>query len=125
MIAGFLHGAISVRDIFRTLDFYCGLLGFRYLFHLCDDAGNPKTFYTQLGENQYLEIFLSKECFGCQRRATPETLPYGYHHLSLTVPDLTDLEQRLAQGGIFPEYRENARLWVRDPDGNLLEFVEQ
>lgn len=125
MIAGFLHGAISVRDIFRSLDFYCGLLGFRYLFHLCDDEGNPKTFYTQLGDNQYLEIFLRKERFGCQKHAAPETLPYGYHHLSLTVPNLADVEQRLARGGISLERREKARLWVRDPDGNLLEFVEQ
>lgn len=123
MITGLLHWAISASNIWNTLDFYCGILGFHYLFHLNDEKGDPKTFYTRLGESQYLEIFLSRERFGCQPMAAEHSVPYGYHHLTLVVPDLPAAQQRLLQGNYPIEGCQESRLWVRDPDGNLLELV--
>ena len=131
MITGLLHPAFSVSDIDKALDFYCDALGFRYLFVLRDETGKPKTFYMEVGENQYLELFLSREQFGAQKRTETETLPYGYHHLTLSVSDLSEAEARLRAFGdcvcrpaeTDPE-TGHRRLWARDPDGNLLEFVE-
>ena len=60
MVRGLLHVAISVTDIRRTLDFYCGILGFTHLFDINDEQGKPKTFYTLVKEGQYFEIFLSR-----------------------------------------------------------------
>ena len=124
MVKGFLHAAISVTDIRKALFFYCDTLGFTYLFDILDEQGKPKTFYTRVNESQYFEIFLSKPQFGVQKTTKPDSFPYAYHHMTVYTPSLEVLEQRLAANDI-PFTREAGCIWVRDPDGNLLQFTEK
>lgn len=123
MVKGLLHAAISVSDIDRALSFYCDTLGFRHLFDINDEFGKPKTFYTQVNDTQYFEIFLSKPQFGEQVHAEPDTFPYGFHHLTVHTPSLDELEARLlaAQAKV---QRDEQCIWTRDPDGNLIRFTE-
>lgn len=124
MIDGVLHYAFSTADITRTLDFYCGLLGFEYLFELLDENGKPKTFYTRLNRTQFFEFFLSRERFGAQPETRPGSYPCGFHHVCLRVADLNAVAERLtAASHAFT--RDGAGLWTTSPDGDLLRIVPE
>jgi hypothetical protein len=55
----------------------------------------------------------------------------GYNHIAITVDDVTKHYKRFKRkryGGLKAEIKENdtvKMLMVRDPDGNLLELVEE
>ena len=124
MIDGVLHYAVSSADIACMLDFYCGLLGFTYLFELLDENGKPKTFYTSLNRTQFFEVFLSRERFGAQPETQPGAYPYGFHHVCLRVADLDVVAARLtAAAHAFT--RDGAGLWTTSPDGDLLRLVPE
>lgn len=123
MIVRMVHAALSVRDMETALDFYRSVLGFPVLFRLSDDAGRPKTVYLEVCRGQYLELFYSRAPFGETRRAEPDEIPYGYHHLSFLCSSLREAEERLLAAGV-PCRREPDGLFFRDPEGNLLRFRE-
>ncbi len=128
MIDGILHYAFSTADIEKTLDFYCRLLGFKFLFHLNDESGKPKTFYTRLGKTQFFEFFLSKEKFGRQPETCPGKYLYGYHHASICVENLDEMEQSLKKENyLYTRDREGdcPSLWTRSPDGDLLRIYQK
>ena len=124
MVKGLLHVAISVTDIRRTLEFYCDVLGFQHLFDINDEQGKPKTFYTLVKDDQYFEIFLSKPHFGAQYPTQPREGQYGFHHFTVYAHDLGELEGKLEKAGV-EAVAESGRLWVRDPDENLIEFIQK
>ena len=137
------HIGICVSDWKRSLAFYHDVLGFRYVSEM-DIKGEPSETLLQLGDVELHVVYLEREGVRIEllhyaspgHRGDGGTRPMnrlGLTHLSLRVEDLDDLLGELRQQGIdvLEDTRidiEQARakaIFIADPDGTLIELVEQ
>ncbi len=122
--------AICVKDLEKSMNFYCGILGLQRVDALCHLPGNPKAVWLKAGET-YLSL-ISAENPG---EALPVTTgvglyPQGFHHQCFSVENieafykevsvLTCRIERTLQVGTDG----NRQFWLRDPDGYPVEFME-
>lgn len=141
MIHGIDHTAISVPDIQRALDFYCGVLGFQRVF----EAGWPVG-ATPLDTLVGLRDSSSKVAmigFGSTRielfeyatpapRAQDPRRPvsdHGYTHICLRVSGIRDEYARLRKAGMTfnsepVDLGPDVCVYGRDPFGNTIELIE-
>jgi lactoylglutathione lyase len=121
-VSELIHTCYRISDIDRSVEFY-GKLGFEELRRLPigDEAIN--VFLGLPGDGARLELTYN---FGVDRYE----IGTGYGHIAITVDDLDDTLERLADAGIAPEkapysIREGgSRLcFVRDPDGYRIELI--
>jgi lactoylglutathione lyase len=122
-IEGIAHIAFRVRDMQKSLDFYCNLLGFKHAFTLRNDEGKPQIEYLKAGDNQFIELFYGDP-------AGPRVTPRATNnHICLSVADIHETARALEDRGIelvIPvRGREGAnwQCWCRDPDENYIEFM--
>jgi glyoxylase I family protein len=121
------HASIMASDAVKAAQFYCGLLG---LQPLPRPDGPIKGFWLQVGDAQ-VHIVEGKV----------ETPPLTEHrkamegrglagHFALEVEDASAAGEFLTQAGYPPlgELLERPNgsksVFVRDPDGNLVEFIQ-
>ncbi|MBD2844786.1 VOC family protein [Paenibacillus sp. IB182496] len=125
MIKGIGHTAYVVEDMERSLDFYCGVLGFKQAFELKDNADKPWIVYIQVAGLQFIELF-----YGGQHRPEPQPRQIGFNHLCLEVEDIQQIAAHLRERGVtldaLPQQGKdrNWQCWARDPDGNRIEFMQ-
>src|SRR5687768_3568774 len=119
------HVAIRVKDVERSLAFYCGKLGLVEMFRLNRDNGDLWLIYVRIADDQYLEIF--PDATGDEAPG-PDT--NGLNHVCLTVLDIEQTVRRLEEVWV-PLFRPlklgadgNRQAWVQDPDGNRIEIME-
>ena len=124
-IEGIAHVGYTVRDMEKSLQFYCDGLGFQKKFLLKNREGQPWIIYLEIAPKQFLELFYN---LGQMQSAPAEYL--GYRHLSLEVTGIKELEADLRAKGIAVrvpprlERDHTWQMWVDDPDGNPIEFHE-
>jgi lactoylglutathione lyase len=126
MITGIAHVAFRIKDLDRSLDFYCRQLGFREAFRL-EREGRPSPWivYLWIAPGQFLELFP-----GGEGDAPPRGPGTGYNHFCLLVDDLQAALADLASRGVpIPgapvEGRDtNLQYWLTDPDGNAIELMQ-
>jgi glyoxylase I family protein len=143
MILGIEHTALSVPDIDRALDFYCGVLGFALEWRAGWPKGSPrlddlvgfrdsaaKVAMVALGGTR-IEIFEFEP--GQARPQDPDrpVSDHGIAHIGLLVEGVEEEYERLRNVGV----RFNAPpadvgggsvcAYGRDPFGNVLEIREQ
>lgn len=124
-ITGYGHVALKVHDLDRTLDFYCGKLGFEEMLRLDDDSGEVWLVYLRITDDQYLEIFP-----GAEGETAPGWDANGMNHMCWTVDDLDATVDAVTGAGIpltaaISTGRDgNRQAWFRDPDGNRIELME-
>jgi catechol 2,3-dioxygenase-like lactoylglutathione lyase family enzyme len=144
-VGGLDHIAITVSDTQRSLDFYCGLLGLRQVEqHALAGEDIDKANGIKAGRAQstrlaapdtpgilidLLEYFeLSKDS------AVAQLGRVGSTHFCLSVTDLPAFSDELGEKGVeFISEPVNFKLehgsvtvvFLRDPDGNFVELVEQ
>ncbi len=121
---------LCVRDIQRSLRFWCGLLGFRVLY----DRPAERFAYLERGG---VEIML-EEVGARSWLVAPLEAPFGRGmNLQIAVEDVQPLLDALGRAG-WPLYREAEDRWygagaqevgqrqflVQDPDGYLLRFAQ-
>jgi catechol 2,3-dioxygenase-like lactoylglutathione lyase family enzyme len=126
MIQGLGHIAFMVRDMEKALNFYCDILGFKFVFELKFADGTPRLVYVKAGPSQFIELFYG---------ATKERYPFerdrvGYYHFSLQVDDIYEVAKSITDKG-YPLMTEikigddgNHQFWVKDPDGTAIEFMQ-
>lgn len=123
----YAHVCYRINEIDRSLEFYCGALGFKELkrYPIRDEAVNIYV-APEGSESTPLELTFN---FG---RTEPYELGTGYGHIAYHVDDLDGTLERLAAIGVQPEkppysIREGgSRLcFVRDPDGYRIELIEK
>ncbi len=123
----YAHVCYRINEIDRSLEFYCGALGFKELkrYPIRDEAINIYV-APEGSENTPLELTFN---YG---RTEPYELGTGYGHIAYHVEDLDGTLERLAAIGVQPEkapysIREGgSRLcFVRDPDGYRIELIEK
>jgi len=124
MIRRIAHTAFVVKDMEKSLHFYCNVLGFKRHFNL-DLEGKPWIVYLKISDNQFLELF-----YGGETNNEVSMNTVGYNHLCLEVDDIHEIANYLKKNGLTLDVEPkqgldlNYQCWVRDPDGNRIEFMQ-
>ncbi|HEX4215277.1 MAG TPA: VOC family protein [Candidatus Dormibacteraeota bacterium] len=127
MITAIGHVAFRISDLDRSLDFYCGRLGFEEAFRLERDGEvSPWIVYLQLAPGQFIELFPGGE----GTEAPARSRRTGYNHFCLVVDDLPATLAELRSRGLAVEGEPkqgmdgNWQYWIDDPDGNAVELMQ-
>lgn len=127
----FHHVAVSVDDISESILFY-GQFGFRPVLEYVDPDGRFEVAHLKLG-NAFLEIWKYRQYVAAPQSASKLStdLPrIGWKHLALQVASLEEVMTMLSARGIpvvvAPRIGNTgvSYLFVKDPSGNLVEFLE-
>ena len=120
MIKGFAHEGLYTTDFEGMTKFYCDGLGFEHAFDYDTPEGEKWLRFIRVAPGQYIELIYRDV----------EPLSGHYAHLSLEVDDYKEHVKQLEAKGI-PLFREptqgapkNWTWWVKDPDGNKIEFMQ-
>lgn len=142
MIHGIDHTALSVPDMDRALEFYCGVLGFEVemnagwpsgakplddLVGLRDSAS--KVAMIALGDTR-IELFQYQNPVGKPQDPERPVSDHGIVHLCLRVSDIQAEYERLEAAGVRfnsdPVFLgKETCVYGRDPFGNVLELLEK
>jgi catechol 2,3-dioxygenase-like lactoylglutathione lyase family enzyme len=106
------HASIRIQDLGRSRRFYEELLGFRRAER--PDMGFPGEWYG-LGEGQLHLIQLPKQGQG---------IDPSDPHFAVDVEDLEATKRVLVESGV-PYVELPGAIWVRDPDGYVVELREK
>lgn len=117
----FLHCRIRVRDIEKSVNFYCDLFGFRKLRESTSPAGNRLAFLELPGNNTLIEL--------CYQPNSPDfDFPEDIFHFAFSVPDLHEFRKRWEPAGIefWPEEGpvNDHFYFIDDPDGYEVEVIK-
>ena len=124
---GIAHAAFKVTDMDKALRFYTQGLGFTQKFLLKDDNGRPWITYLEIVPGTFLELFYDYDGLSAQSQNDGHI---GYLHLSIEVADIEGLRRELLARGVtldseITRGKDNSdQLWISDPDGNRIEFME-
>jgi lactoylglutathione lyase len=146
-IVGARHAGITVSDLDRSLEFYCGKLGMELLWRrlyeereIAEIVGVPEATGFDIAmlrvPGSELEVELL-EYKGCERRSgSSRSCDYGTGHFAVFVQDIDGLHSDLASRGVAfrsegpVEMSAGANsggksLYSLDPDGYVIEFHER
>ena len=120
-ITGIHHATLLVKDCERSLSFYRDVLGLS-VDTVGPGLGFPGAWLDVCGQQIHLMELLSPDF-------SYEHLEHGGRdrHIALAVDRIGWVTERLDTAGIPYTKSRSGRiaLFCRDPDGNVLEFVEQ
>ncbi|MEK8128253.1 VOC family protein [Paenibacillus filicis] len=126
MIKGIGHSAYTVKDMDKSLHFYCDILGFKKIFELRKpDTNEPWIQYLKVCEGQFIELF-----YGGEKQVEVDGKTVGYAHLCLEVYDIHEIANHLKSQGVTLDVEPkqgldfNYQCWAKDPDGNRIEFMQ-
>lgn len=113
-----LHAALLVTDLERAKAFYSGVLGLKEKKrHTFNFAGA----WYDLGDAELHLMVTDMKLPDGQDR------PHRDFHVAFEIEDFEETRRSIIESGI--EYREGrsglAQLFVRDPDGNLIELQKR
>lgn len=120
-LGGILHASVIVSDTQRALAFYHGVLGLPVLANR-PDLGYPGA-WLGVGDQQIHLLELPNP-----DPMTGRPLHGGRdRHIAIAVDGFQQLVQQLELHGLVFTLSKSGRaaLFVRDPDGNALEFIAQ
>jgi lactoylglutathione lyase len=132
------HTGQAVSDPERSMRFYREVLGFKYWYQVSpDDAGVGKlcglppplgvtAYYLKL-DGFVLEL-MHYSAPGAAAPYRPRTMNEpGLTHLSISVPDIRATARKAAEfgGEIVEESDLGMALMIRDPDGQLIELLDE
>lgn len=106
------HVSVRIRDLGRSRAFYEGLLGLERAPR--PDLGLPGAWYG-IGASQ-LHLIESEKSFDGIDPTDP--------HFALEVPSVAAVKQELEARSVPYLALGDAQLWIRDPDGNVVEICE-
>lgn len=129
MLLGFEHIGMTVSQMDRSLDFYCGLLGLRLALRRTT-AGGELAFLDAGGG--MLEMAAPAQDVA-RFRDVPNS-EAGLRHLTFAYDDVDAMIEQLEASGVEiverPRRAYNTEMisrvaFVRDPDGILVELIER
>lgn len=128
-LLGLEHVGMTCRDVDRTVDFYCGLLGLKLALRKASPDGEVIFLDTGAG---MLEIACPTADITRSRDVPPHEA--GVRHITFAYDDVDAMVARLNAVGIeaiegprpafFNEMLRRVA-FVRDPDGIIVELVER
>jgi lactoylglutathione lyase len=125
-ISQIAHWALKVHDLERSLAFYRDTLGFKEMMRInYPETGKLMLVYLRVTDTQYVELFPDGR--GDQAPTENDT---SMHHVCLQVDSIAATAEALRKLGV-PLFRDpklgldgNNQCWIKDPDGNRIEFME-
>jgi catechol 2,3-dioxygenase len=115
------HVHLKVADIQRSLDFYCGVLGFELMARMGDEAA----FISAGGYHHHIAVNTWESKGG----SPPQPGTTGLYHTAIRYPSrpaLADALRRLIAAGIpltgASDHGVSEALYLRDPDDNGVEL---
>ena len=125
-ITGYSHLALNVSDMEKSLEFYCGVLGFVRAFEIPHPETGAKWIEYLYGQRgQFLELF-----YGGTEYTEYADCNIGFSHICLETDDIQETARKIQEAGLeleFPVKKgcdENWQCWVRDPDRNRIEIMQ-
>jgi glyoxylase I family protein len=113
------HVSFRVDDLEKSLEFYCGLLGF-------DRVERPEMdFVGAWLQNHDIQVHLLQLPVD-DKTGTPATAPVGKaNHVAFTVDNLAEMREYLEQSGVPVGSGDQSlpQFFVQDPTGNVIEFT--
>lgn len=115
------HVHLKVADLERSLEFYCGVLG----FELTQRYGTQAAFVSAGGYHHHLGLNTWESLGG----SPPTAGATGLYHVAILYPTrraLADAFRRLVEAGVpldgASDHGVSEALYLRDPDGNGVEL---
>ncbi len=127
MIKDIAHIALNPLDMDRSVEYFERVFGWKKVFELHHDNGEPWIVYLKICKGHFLELF-----HGAQNDHdnSVDFKRTGYNHLCVTVGNIRKTLQEIYDKGYIkspePEIEKslNRNLWLFDPDGNGIELQE-
>jgi glyoxylase I family protein len=134
------HIGVCVSDMERSKQFYCGVLGFRYVRELRVE-GEPSDTLLRLSGVKVHAVYIERDGFQLEllhydSPPSPKPAPahamndLGFTHLSIQVPDVEEAVAALEAAGVEVMRSTMIRMgghsvavFAKDPDGLLIELV--
>ena len=118
-VVQFLHSALAIADVERSRQFYREILGLEEL----ERPFNFPGLWFRVGSTQ---LHLIVQELGPQDANSQSASLGRDRHLAMGVSDLVSLKHRLEAAGYVTQMSRSGRqaFFVRDPDGNPLEFSQ-
>jgi glyoxylase I family protein len=112
------HVSFAVRDLARSLHFYCDVLGLEKAPR--PDLGFPGAWLTA-GDAQ---VHLLEVPEGFDGGAPPPALNPVASHAAFGIDDHAATRELLRGHGLeIFELEASGQMWVKDPDGNIVELI--
>ena len=126
MITGLAHLALTVKNMEKSKDFYCRVLGFKKAFELNNpETGAPWIVYLHVDKRQFVELFYN----GTKDNPWEPALR-GFNHICFEVDDIQKFAKHVEAEG-YPLDRQpslgvdnNWQCWLTDPDGVRIEMMQ-
>jgi len=118
-VKGAHHYSLAVADVERADGFYGDLLGLPQIER--PNFGLPGTWY-QAGP---VQLHLIETPQGVDVGSQPPALTPLAQHIAFEIPDYEAMRSRLEEAGVemLATGSEVGQIFVRDPDGNTVEFI--
>lgn len=128
-INGVLHTGISVLDMERSLDWYKEVLGFTKIKEEYIPPLRTRIVFIRRDDLDYeLELFRYDEPNPVpSERLTPNSdlQTAGTKHVAFEVDDVQALKSEFEEKGVDIVQQHLAVMFIRDPDGTLIEFIQR
>lgn len=126
------HGALSVSDMARSIEFYEATFGFTFDTRVIVDGGALEIVHLRKGRS-YLELFCRAGAKPLPEHAMNPDLDYqvlGTKHLAFDTADPAAVHaelKRLGVAGLTPVYDGTfyKYFFLKDPDGIVVEIVSR
>jgi lactoylglutathione lyase len=126
MLTGIAHLALSVKDMEKSVDFYCRILGLKKSFEINEpETGKPWIVYLHLADRQFVELFYN----GTKDNPWDSSLR-GFNHICFEVADIHQAAKQIKDAGykldVEPKLGvdSNWQSWLTDPDGVRIELMQ-
>jgi len=124
-----LHVMLRVRDLEKSLDFYCGKLGMKLLRRQDYPGGEFTLAFIGYGDESETAVIELTHNWG---REEPYSLGDGFGHVAIGVSDIYGLCERLAAEGVsIPrppgpmKHGTTVIAFLEDPDGYKVELIQR
>ena len=115
------HTMIRVRNLDKSLEFYCGFLGLQEIRR--KDLGDEATLVFLTDDNQNYHIELT-----CNKDGRDYTIGDQFGHLAFHVDDLDSVISKVKDRGLWFRQSKTSSssryIFIHDPDGYDVEILQ-
>ncbi|HEY6578924.1 MAG TPA: lactoylglutathione lyase [Rhizomicrobium sp.] len=125
----YLHTMIRVKDLDRSLHFYCELLGLKEIRRVDNEKGRFTLVFLAAPEDAPRALMEQAPLVELTWNWDPEDYAGGrnFGHLAYRVEDIYATCEKLMQGGVTINRppRDGHMAFIRSPDGISIELLQQ
>jgi glyoxylase I family protein len=132
MLQNFEHVGVTVSDLDKSLNFYCDLIGMKFILRRTSPNGGSQVAFVECAGAQ-LELIQPDGEIATPARRVPDT-EAGVRHLTFNFDDMDATFDRLVAAGVpvvsKPRDAYNRDILARvafvlDPDGVVIELAQR